>query len=410
MALENNFIINYYNVFLLLFITYSYINYDRLSDKLMVLYDFFNHCNKHIYPEYWCEKYDSDSDSDYDSDSDSNGDNDVGQTDKPSQPKYEDKYLDKVRTIKNNWNFTEEELNELNELTKKFEKEYINNHKERNDEIALEIENIIKEMAEDVDKVNYVENSDEDGNSFIDETTLEERNEYRRYLIDTRRKLLDNIRNELADENTINKLAYDQALTYMSNKRIDKLTNSYVIEKTPVGNVLLFYDKERSNFKYYSDSVVPYRYLEVVCRKFVLFFDCRPLYVDMDEELKLFEEKWEKDQEIKKQKEELERMKKEENRQKNIQTAEPKKNVFAKFKTYNKTAGSQISMAPPKTNANSAPQTKEDAKVLLKEKANVYNNGGKFVNFNFLKKPEKKVFDKKLSLTFADFKKLQIKK
>ena len=36
------------------------------------------------------------------------------------------------------------------------------------------------------------------------------------------------------------------------------------MEKTPVGNVLMMYDKDRESFKYFSDCNIPYRYLEVV--------------------------------------------------------------------------------------------------------------------------------------------------
>ena len=67
--------------------------------------------------------------------------------------------------------------------------------------------------------------------------------------------------------------------------------------------------------------------------------------------------------------------------------------------------------APPK---NSIPnknvtETKEDEKILLKERANRYTYEGKFANFNFLQKIERKVFNKKLALSFADFKKIHQK-
>ena len=68
--------------------------------------------------------------------------------------------------------------------------------------------------------------------------------------------------------------------------------------------------------------------------------------------------------------------------------------------------------APPK---NSIPNKKlteknENEKVLLKEKSNRYTYEGKFANFSFIKKIDRKVIDKKFITTFADFKKLQMKK
>ena len=63
------------------------------------------------------------------------------------------------------------------------------------------------------------------------------------------------------------------ANNYIINKRIEKLQGCYIIEKTPQGNVLMIYDKDRESFKYYSDSTIPYRYLEVVGRKYFKFFN-----------------------------------------------------------------------------------------------------------------------------------------
>ena len=64
---------------------------------------------------------------------------------------------------------------------------------------------------------------------------------------------------------------------------------------------------------------------------------------------------------------------------------------------------------PPKNSIpnKSVNETKENEKVLLKERANRYTYEGKFANFNFLQKIERKVFNKKLGLSFSDFKKMK---
>ena len=191
--------------------------------------------------------------------------------------------------------------------------------------------------------------------------------------------------------------------------RLDRVKNCYVIEKTPIGNVLMIYEKNRESFKYYSDSNIPYRYLEVVGRKYVKLFGCRPIFVDMEEELRLFEEKWDKEQEFKKIKQEEDKKRRDE-AVKNNQSVEVKKNVFAKFKSYNKDAGGKISMAAPPKNSipnKNVNENKENEKIILKERANRYTYEGKFANFNFLQKIERKVFNKKLGLSFSDFKKMK---
>ena len=49
--------------------------------------------------------------------------------------------------------------------------------------------------------------------------------------------------------------------------------------------------------------------------------------------------------------------------------------------------------------------TNEDKKMILKEKANRYSYQGKIANFDFIKKVDKKLVNKRYGLSFADFKK-----
>lgn len=329
---------------------------------------------------------------------------------KKETPKYEDKFLEDVRKIDKKWFFSEEEIDDIQTQAEICYNENIETKKERIEEIKNEFKRLEKEIIEDNSSVNCSEVYDEDGYNILDGTTLEERNTYRHTTIKEYQKEIDEINNELQTEEGINNLknkAYEQSEQIIIDKKMDKLKNNFVMEKTPIGNVLMLYDKNKESFKYYADSNIPYRYLEVVARKYVKTFNCRPIYVDMEEELKLFEEKWEKEQEIKKHNEEIKKNKNEIDN--NIKENKEKKNVFAKLKSYNKDAGKKISMAPPKNNQNNITiniNNKENEKILLKEKANKYTYDGKFANFNFLQKIERKVFNKKLGMTFADFKKL----
>lgn len=327
-------------------------------------------------------------------------------------PKYEDKYLSNIRQLSKEWQFTNDEIEEKNQLYGKIYKEAVNNIKSEIDDLSKEIDTYVKEKENDTDNVQYVENINDDGDELVEETTLEERNEFRTEQIKELTERVNSLKIKIETDEGCNELKIDsekQANDFIINRKIEKLQNCHVMEKTPQGNVLMLYDNNRNSFKYYSDSTVPYRYLEVVARKYVKFFNCRPLFVDMEEELKLFEEKWTKEYELKKAKEAEEKLRAEEaiNNNKSI---EKKKNVFAKFKNYNKHIGGKISMAAPPKNSipNKANfETKENEKIILKERANRYTYEGKFANFSFLQKVEKKVFNKKLGITFADFKKMQ---
>jgi hypothetical protein len=202
------------------------------------------------------------------------------------------------------------------------------------------------------------------------------------------------------EDDDIMLLAKEQARQFIIEKRLEKIRDCFVIEKTPLGNVLMTYNVSRGSFQFYSDNTIPYRYLETVSRKFVKFFDCRPIYYDMEEELKNYEIKLDEREKEKRAKEdELKNVK--DDRQFLVQ---PKKNVFAKFKSYNKESGTgHVNMAAPPKNSipgKSVIENNPNTKILLKENANRYTYEGKFSNFNMLKKVDKKLVDKKLALTF----------
>jgi hypothetical protein len=346
-----------------------------------------------------------------DDEKETNNNNSISNNETPKQLKYEDKYLDDIRKLNKEWVFTDEENNELPNIIETIYKGYIDSRLLKSSNIAIQILELQKEIEHDVDTINFVEDVNEEGDELIDKNTLEERNRLRNIEIEELQKELNEIMSQINSEESkfeLKKQAEEEAIQSIIDKRLNKLTNCYVIEKTPNGNVIMIYQKDRESFKYYSDYNIPYRYLEVVGRKYVKLFNCRPIFVDMEEELKLFEEKWDKEQEVKKMKEEEEKQKVD----KNNKPIEVRKNVFAKFKSYNKDAGGKISMAAPPKNSipsKSLTENKENEKILLKERANRYTYEGKFANFNFLQKIERKVFNKKLGLSFADFKRIQQK-
>ena len=386
-----------YPIFLLIMTAYFYMS-GHITDICILFTEMAMYYDKAIYPGYWVNESENDI-------------NEINKTVDIVPPKYEDKYLSTIRSLNKEWVFTNEENTRIPQMTntqlEKLNKDIL----AKIDELKISIKSIQTEMNEDRDVINCDENSDEDGNGIVDVSTLEERNEIRTKELDKLKDELDHLVFGIETEDgkeQIKLKAEEYAKAQIVKERIDKLDNCYVMEKTPVGNVIMMYDKNREAFKFYSDASVPYRYLEVVGRKYVKIFNCRPLYIDMEEELRLFEEKWEKEQQKKKEDEEHQKHLQGENKKNNIPSI-PKKNVFAKFKTYNKSAGGNISMAPPPKNNVSIKENKENEKIILKERANRYAYEGKFANFSFLQKVERKVFNKRLGCTFADFKKLQNK-
>lgn len=310
---------------------------------------------------------------------------------------YEEKYLKEIRTKKNEYVFTEEELileqKILNELKEEHEKKILQSIQECNDKI----EELKSKLAEH-------ECKEQTSNMKKDSSILQ--------------KIQDSLKNEIKiNESKISELQENmynnieeleqQAKQHIIDEQLKKFKKNFIIENTPLGNVLMFYNHDKLAFEYYSDLTIPYRYLEVIARKYVLTFDYRPLYIDMEEELKEYEKKMEQKEQEKK------------NIEKKEEDNDKKSKIFAKFKSYNTEAGNGRvnAVPPPKNNIpqnrfnvnkllnKEGEENKNNDKILLKERSNRYSYQGKFCNFNILQKIDKKVVDKKYAFSYADFKK-----
>ena len=201
----------------------------------------------------------------------------------------------------------------------------------------------------------------------------------------------------------------------LSSEKMDSLANSFIMENTPQGNVVMFWDNKRDTFSYYADHLIPYRHLEVVGRKYVLTNDCRKLFINMDDEIVTAKKKLEDKKKQKEEDEEKQKQNKQQESNSKQVVEQPKKSVFAKLKSYNrdnsiKSATVALDSKKPQTNIpkNSSVNTKQDENMILKEKANRYSYQGKLANFSFLKKVDRKEVDKNYTLSFAEFKKMQL--
>ena len=202
----------------------------------------------------------------------------------------------------------------------------------------------------------------------------------------------------------------EQAHQYMVNLKLDGYINNYINEMTPLGNVYMRYNNTKKSFEYYSNNTIPYRYLEPLGRKYVLTYFCKPLFVDIEDELNKAKLKNDEQKESK------------EKGQKEAKEAKEKgqkgtNDVFAKLKSYNSATTNNNEMSkmgkqnalPPQIKANlpnvNTSNNPED--MLLKENANRYTWEGRLTNMNLLKKVDRKTVDKSYAMSFADFKRLR---
>jgi hypothetical protein len=194
----------------------------------------------------------------------------------------------------------------------------------------------------------------------------------------------------------------------LSAEHLESLKHTFLIENSPFGNLMMHYDHSRESFIYYSDNTIPYRFLEVASRRYVIQNNCKSIHVSMAHELTEAEKKLQE----KKQKEKEKELEKE----KDKTSEEPiKKNVFAKLKNYNTSSVRAPNSTKQKANSNSRPmptsnpKTEESSDIIVKEKANRYSYEGKFANFAFLQKVDKKAIDKRHEMSFSEFKKMSLK-
>ena len=176
----------------------------------------------------------------------------------------------------------------------------------------------------------------------------------------------------------------------LSPEKLEALGNCFILEHTPNGNALILYNYKSDSFVYYSDNSIPYKYLNALARKYVNTYRCKKLYITSvsasDAET------------TKETKETIEE-------KPSIEEKPAKKQIFAKFKGYNKNTSNKIQS---RTQQPQQHQQKHSNTLQVDVVANRYTYQGKIANFNFLKKPDKKLVNKKLALSFADYKKLNI--
>jgi len=341
-----------------------------------------------------------------------------------SEIKFEDKYIECIKKLDKYWQFNDEENSKIEVLKINFFISYKNDYIEHINDNSKRIETIKKKLEIDDSEFIKIHLSDNNGDNngdincycsnvdqSLDDDFVKNEKEYlTEQLIELLKEteFLENLIQSEQGLSELNDKSAELAKQTVINDKLEKLKDCYVMEKTPLGNVLLRYNHNLEHFEYYSDNTIPYRYLETVGRKFVKCFNCRPIFVDMEEELNLYKKKLEEER------------KKEELNKSLLNTgnnsSDQKKNVFTKFKSYNNNTAKIMSVAPSKTNAsmsnsismNNKNVTKTDDKILLKERSNRYSNEGKFANFNFIQKVDKKKVNKKLNLSFADYKRLTL--
>ena len=174
----------------------------------------------------------SDSESSSDSDSDTSSDTALV---KP-EVKYEDKYLDDIKQMSLDyvlsWSDIELKNKKLSELFESYNIFLIN------EKYILKQEIIEKEIR-------YLEMDEEEEEGEDDYEICDIKKEYEEEIILLRAKV--KILEEITENEILNKFKLE-ARDFVIKERLDKLKNNFIIEKTPLGNVIMFWDNFRGSF------------------------------------------------------------------------------------------------------------------------------------------------------------------
>lgn len=176
--------------------------------------------------------------------------------------------------------------------------------------------------------------------------------------LDIRKREFDALLLNVSRNTNVNELVYENNL---SEEMEEEWKRRILMETTPRGNVIMFYDIYRNAFAYYSDQQIPYPILNACAMKYVRIYQCSDFFIDTNvlpegvvSPLILNIEKKEKEDKLKQE--------------------EKKKKIGINFKgaPFLKTKGGSTKAQP----------------LIYK---NTFRNLGKTANFSFLQSPNKTI-------------------
>ena len=180
----------------------------------------------------------------------------------------------------------------------------------------------------------------------------------------------------------------------MNEIELGDLKNLYIEEKTPRGNVIMSYNNITGAFEYYSNTKdLPYSYLEVVGRSYVIKYLCKELLIDTKSEIDKAKKIKEKNKvegagigvddkttnEVNKVNEvnEVNKVNKV-NEVNKVNKVNEKVSVFARFKNYNTDTKKESTKLQKSGDSN---ENKESNEVILLERSNHYVYKGKLEDY-----------------------------
>lgn len=205
--------------------------------------------------------------------------------------------------------------------------------------------------------------------------------------------MMKSIQNTIYEDELPKPTLYEERynLKKSSSENTEPNPNSYVMETTPDGLVIMRYDMDNEGFVYWSDKSVAYKYLEVVGRKYAHMNCCKHLFIHEESE----DEQEEEEQEYDSETEEQTQTTTTENNESEETQSNDDDDVFVKRKQPQTTA-------PTKTGKNIQVELNRSSKDIQKNK---YIHRGKINEFQLTKDNRSKNKEKD-TITFSSFKQM----
>jgi hypothetical protein len=196
---------------------------------------------------------------------------------------------------------------------------------------------------------------------------------------------------ESADENSnIDPILYDfvkrkEVFASADNDFEKQWKSRILMENTPRGNVMMFFNPYLLSYHYYSDEqIIPYKILEQVATKYVVMYRCKDFFIDVEKRPgnKILEVLQKEEDSLKSKKMKVNDI------TKCVNIHSESKDVFAALKDYRSEA-TKAKPTDPKANDKPTEPTK---KVEEPKFSNKFVRIGKMCEFNITQKPvDKKI-------------------
>lgn len=223
---------------------------------------------------------------------------------------YLKKYDRKFNELENKYLYSESELLLLNKFEMYCLNEYPDIHKKQIDEI----ENCICEIKEEMSNVSFTKNemvlklneakttSSKFNNKIAEmkvyEKHIENCNKTLKSLeinLNQGNNIIESLRKEIDTPIFIqkqNEYVSKTSMQLLISEKLKSLSNNYVFDTIPnYGMIIMKYNAKTNTFEYFCNTSLPYNITEAVCKKYMITYKCKPLFIDYQNNIKELKEK-----------------------------------------------------------------------------------------------------------------------